>query len=282
MITESIIDRYLSSRLGDYDRRGKQIRFDCPHCDDGNKKNLEINIDKNMFNCWSCGYSGSMRKLMTDYSIDNTWRLLPEFKVNYEKIEVEEKIINYPQNTVPVHLNKNAFTYLTVERGLNPVDIKQRSISYVFDQSEIYYNHICYPFFDDGKLVGACLQNLDTKKYRNLTKLDFIPYREFINSNYPITLTEGNVDALSSINAIPMLGTKINKATKDFLIGKNVILAVDNTIDIVHFTDLVKELVYVKQLSIFDLKEYEDMNDYAVKDQNGFLDEYRKCYKEFE
>lgn len=282
MVTESIIDRYLSTRLGDYDRRGQQIRYDCPHCDEGNKKNLEINLGRNMFNCWSCGYSGSIRKLLTNYAIDETWRNLLEFKINYEQVDTELKIINYPQNTIPVHLNVAVYDYLINVRKLDKAELKRRNVSYVFDQNETYFNHICFPFFEEGKLVGACLQNFETKKYRNLSKLDFIPYKEFINDKYPITVTEGNADAISSINAIPLLGTKINKAIEEYLSNKNVILAVDNTIDINHLTEIMNSLISVRQLSLFDLKEYEDMNDYAVKDINGFLEEYRKCYKEFE
>jgi hypothetical protein len=38
-----------------------QVSWNCPVCDEGgNKGNLEVNIEKSLFHCWSCGdYEGT-------------------------------------------------------------------------------------------------------------------------------------------------------------------------------------------------------------------------------
>ena len=44
--------------LGSYYHEGKkQLMFHCPKCEH-RKKKLSVNVEKNMFKCWVCGFSG--------------------------------------------------------------------------------------------------------------------------------------------------------------------------------------------------------------------------------
>lgn len=281
MITRNLLNKYLDKSLGEAKYTHQGLKHNCPKCDSGNKYNLEININDNMFNCWSCRYSGIIRKLLEDYAIDTSWNKLPEFKI--ERVvhdELEEKQINYPTETIPFYLHKPAYDYLVFERGLDKEELKKRKVSYVYSENEIYYNHLCFPFYEDGKLVGACLQNLSNKRYRNLGKLNFVPYKEFINIYYPIIITEGVYDSIPSPNSIPLLRTEINKEILNFIENKDIILCTDNTLDINQYTNLIKQIdkANVKSLTLFDLGEYKDMNEYYNENTLKYYAEIKNCY----
>lgn len=283
MITRQLLETYLTIRLGEPKFSFQGLRYNCPKCDAGAKYNLEINIDRNIFNCWSCHYSGIIRKLFEDYATDLSWKSLSEFKFVGKNLGdvVQEKHINFPKETIPFYLNREINDYLINERGMKKNDLVLRGVSYVYSQNETYHNHICFPFYENNNLIGACLQNFETKKYRNLGKLDYVPYKNFINDLYPIIITEGIYDALSAVNAIPLLGTEINTSIIKYLNGKDVIIAFDNTIDLDHFMDQLKKFdkLNLKSLIIFDLGEYKDMNEFYKKDNEKFLSELKNCYK---
>lgn len=283
MINRNILTKYLLKSLGELKHSHQGLKANCPKCDVGNKYNLEINIDGNMFNCWSCRYSGIIRKLMEDYAVDTSWFSLPEFRVEkIEHDEVEEKQLNYPTDTIPFYLHKPAYDYLVLERGLDKKELIRRGVSYVYSKEETYYNHLCFPFYEDGRLVGACLQNLGNKRYRNLGKLNFVPYKEFINTFYPIIITEGVYDAIPSPNGIPLLRTEINKEILNFIEGKDVILCTDNTLEIEQYSRLIKQIndAGCKSLVLFDMGEYKDMNEYYNEDTLKFYSEIKSCYKQ--
>lgn len=280
MVTRKLLERYLSGKLGDPKFTHQGLKYNCPVCDEGGKFNLEINMDRNIFNCWGCRYSGLIRKLLQEHATDTSWKNISEFKIVVEESEQVEQI-NYPTETIPFYLNKDVTNYLVNERGIDRLELIRRGAAYVYSTNETYHNHICFPFYEDGRLVGACLQNFQNKKYRNLGKLTFVPYKSFINVSYPIVITEGVYDALSGVNAIPMLRTEINKATLSFLRDKDVILAVDNTVDLQQYASLIKQLdkANVGNLTLFDMNVYKDMNEYYLKDKKSFIKELNACFK---
>jgi hypothetical protein len=283
MLTRSLIDRYLEPQLGDHKNSRQGLMYCCPKCDEGNKYNLEVNLDRKIFNCWSCRYSGVIQKLLREHSADPSWRNLPEFRESEEHTsEDQEKPINYPTETIPIHLNEEVKHYLVEERGMDLRELTRRGVSFCYSENEQYHNHICFPFYKEGRLVGACLQNFATKKYRNLGKFDFVPWEEFVNPAYPVTIAEGAYDGLSGINSILLRGTEIYKAILQYIRGKDVILAVDNKFDMDHFLKILEQIKYAepRALSIFDLKEYDDLNHFYVNDKKGFFAEYRQCFND--
>jgi len=289
MMTREVLKQYLNSNLGDaiYTRQG--LKYNCPKpgCDQGDKFNLEINIDRNIFNCWACHYSGFIRVLMEDYANDNGWRALDCFRHQHaeaveQAVEQEEKVIALPQKMASFYLHKPAADYLIGERGMRKSDLVKRRVQYCYGEDEIYYNNIVFPFYEDGRLVGACLQDLKTKRYRNLGRLNFVPYKEFIDVDYPIVLGEGIYDVLPTGNGIPILNTEVNDQTVDFLRERRVVLGLDNTIDMDHFARQIDKLMNggVGSLVILNLYQYKDMNEFYCKDKPAFLYELNKCFDE--
>lgn len=281
MLTREVIQKYLEEKLGHAKFSRQGLKFNCPKCDAGDKYNLEVNIDRNIFNCWSCRYSGILRRLFSNYAVDRSWKQIPELK--YEKKEEEEqtKTLNYPTNTIAFYSHGEAVDYLINQRGVDRSVLIERGVEYSYSNEDTYFNHICFPFYENGRMVGACIQNLETKAYRNLGKLNFVAYKEFINPLYPITITEGAYDALVSINATPLLSTEVSKELLEFISGKDVILALDNTIELEQYTRQVKRIMDagVRKLILFDLYDYKDMNSFYLGDKKKFIDEYNQCFK---
>jgi hypothetical protein len=282
MIDEKI-RLYLEPNLGQCKKGYGQIRFCCPICDKGRKFNLEICVNEKshrykLANCWGCSLKGNIRTLLKSYATDESWRQDPDFKINFEdsySFEKNEKQaeVEFPDGTMPYFLKKEVKEYLTIERGISEKVLHERNIMYCFAKDDKLYNHIIFPFYSNGKLIGYTTQNFETKKYKNFMKLDFIAYDEFINWEYPIVLTEGIYDCLSVPNAIPLLGINLSKTLLKKLKDKKIILAVDNNTE-VPMELKIKMINKIKEWSaevttIFDLGEYKDLNDFHQKDSVG-------------
>jgi len=50
----------------EYEVRSGEFRINCFRCDDATG-NLEISLDKGIFHCWKCNYSGKLVRLLKDY-----------------------------------------------------------------------------------------------------------------------------------------------------------------------------------------------------------------------
>lgn len=273
---------YLMPNLGVPKFTYNQVKFNCPHCDRGNKYNLEISTETLIFNCWSCHYSGHLSKLLREYAKNDSWKLISEFRNSYkQKIVGNTKNSNLklPDSLVPFYLNKDVEDYLVNVRKIDKNILKERKVSYVYSKEEYLYNHILFPFYDitGTILMGYSVQNFETKKYKNFGKQIFVPYIQFINTNLPICLTEGQYDCLSVPNAIPLLGTGIPKVILEFLTHKNVILAVDNTVEENYQKEIIDSL---KKYSVnfiykFNTDEYKDLNEFKQKDEANLIKKYK-------
>ena len=281
MIKRSEVEFYLNNKLGIPKITYQGLSYNCFICDHGgNKYNLEIELNNLCYHCWACNDSGHLGKLLNKYAIDNTWRNLSDFKDKKILKNNKEKIIEFPSSIINFYQNKQVLNYLIEERRIKKELLKERKVGFIFDQSDRYYNNIYFPFYENGKQVGACFHNINNKKYKNLGKLDYIPYLDFINNKYPITICEGIYDALSGINCIPLLGTDINDKILRFIIDKDIILAVDNTIEKSQYLNLITKInnSNVKSLILFDMGEYKDFNEYIINDKENFIKEYNQCY----
>jgi len=273
---------YLMPNLGVPKFTYNQVKFNCPKCDKGNKYNLEISTDTLIFNCWSCHYSGYITKILREYAKNDSWKLISEFRDSYKQ-KISGKVTNshlkLPDSIVPFYFKKEVEDYLVNIRKIDKEVLKDRKVSYVYSEEEPLYNHIIFPYYDitGTILTGYSVQNFETKKYKNFGKQIFVPYIQFINPNYPICLTEGGYDSLSLPNAIPLLGTGVPKAVLEFLTNKNVILALDNTVEEQYKQQIVDALKHysVNFIHIFNTGEYKDLNEFRQKDRESLIKKYK-------
>jgi len=280
---KEVIKEYLKDNLGKPKEHFHQLRFCCPKCDIGSKYNLEINCNKNsskflVSSCWSCRYGG-IKNILSEYAKNDSWKLLDEFKNNNNSktLQIEDNInqsLSLPKNLISFHLIDDVLEYLTIERQIPESLLLERKVVYVFDKDDKLHDHIIFPFYQDSNLLGYCALNFTTRKYRNYGKLDYVPYKEFIDINYPIIITEGVFDSLSVVNAIPCLNTKPNKAILEFCSNKDIIFGFDSTIEKEVLERNKQDFLYngVRSILPFDLENYKDLNLLKVKDCNKLRD----------
>jgi twinkle protein len=135
------------------DVRGKssgEIKTVCPQCSHTRKKRsypcLNVNIDKGMYNCWHCGWSGSIGK-------GNYMKPYASGTKNYRKPEFKAQL-----------LTENGMSYLE-ERGITPEVAARNQISMMkkyMPQREEEVMCIAFPFIKHGEIVNV--------KYRDKNK----------------------------------------------------------------------------------------------------------------
>lgn len=279
MDLDSVLLTYLVPVLGPYVKTYQNRKFDCPICDAGNKKNLEVHIDNRTAHCWSCGYKGYITKLLREYATNDGWKQLTDFQVTTRINNSTKKELQIPKGIVPFYLNKEVENYLTQERCLSRSLLIKRKVGYVYDEEDRLYNNIIFPFYDveGSELLGFSVHNLSTKKYKNYGSRTFVPYIEFLNPNYPIVLTEGIYDALSIPNSIPLLGTDISETILIYCSNKNIILAVDNQVSERKINFLISQLkeYNINLLYRFNTREYKDLNEMKQKDPVLLKEKYK-------
>lgn len=267
MFTElTNIATLLESFLGD-SKKGigddTQMQFNCPMCasekgmfkGDG-KYNLEVNIKKNVFKCWSCGdthnMSGRISKLIRMFGNEN---ILNEYKrelyqirqsklyeLKFLKTDFNDEDDEYEYLSLPDgfrRLSKDdafaseAYAYLR-SRGINDHIIEKHRIGYTPKtvKDGFLKERIFIPSYDStGSLsywVGRDYRKKTRRfKYANpdsdfIKKTDIVFNEGLVNWFEDITLVEGPFDHIVVPNSIPLLGKVVKKgyAVYDTLMSK--------------------------------------------------------------
>ncbi len=278
--------KILTNVLGNFYREGQyQLLFYCPKCEHHRKK-LSINIEKNVFKCWVCDYSGRniyrlIRKYGT-YSDKKQWsRISQQVEIQdfsdelFSTPEKEIENLDLPEEFVSL-VNKKLPTtsiypmnYLR-SRGLTKEDVVRWKVGYC--STGTYENRVIFPSFDlAGKLNYFVARSYidDWKRYCNPpTKNDIIFNHLYLDFSKPITIVEGVFDAVKSgKNSVPLLGSTLNEnSTLLSEIIKNnttVYLALDS--DARKKTEKLIDLLlrYDVELHVIDLQntQYEDVGE---------------------
>ena len=279
MIEREEIYKYLEPKLGQSKYTSQGLNFCCPtkNCDlTKTKYNLEISLNKEIFHCWACHYSGTIRKLFEDHAIIDGWQHLFKNKVSIKKVE-EKKDIVLPEcfNYNLSDIVKDYFKTRKIDSHL----LKERKVKALKIEDEY---SIIFPFYEDKELKNYVTLNLKTGKYKNAATTNYVPYKEYINPFFPIILTEGVFDALSVPNAIPLLGTLIQSKVFEFCLDKNIILAFDSDVGIEKVEEATKKLLFNGAKSVYVFKhQYKDLNEYKIKDEKELKEKIKEIYKSY-
>lgn len=223
--------KLLKNALGRCWSNGQEHLFHCPKCEHYKQK-LSINIEKGVFKCWICDYSGTkisplIRQFApTHYS---EWRQLSgEVDISkYEDIFSEKEseipqVIELPENFQTLtgkktRLKQRAIKYLH-SRGFNNKDILTWKIG--FCNYGEYQNRIIVPSFDSEGNVNFFIARSytdDWAKYKNPQASKDIIFNDLnIDWDDDVTLVEGVFDAMKCQNAIPLLGSTLRENSKLF------------------------------------------------------------------
>lgn len=234
-----------------YNEDTNQIAYDCPACSEDcdmpmgdGKGNLEINFDKNVFNCWKCQeinrMSGKIPALLKRFASKNE---IKKFKLlkpeaydptiivtsnDYDEIPV---VVSLPQEykklancTLKDYKYTQALEYLK-KRGITDKIIDNFDIGYC--STGDYFNRIIIPSYDINKninyFVARWFDSAPTKiKYLNpdVEKLKIIFNEYKINWDATIYLVEGATDHIVVPNSIPLLGKVISEKLFELLYTK--------------------------------------------------------------
>ena len=281
---KELLECFLSGSKKDLDE-SYQLQFSCPRCvetkgpSEVRKYNLEVNLKKGVFNCWSCGQyddemHGSILKLIKLYGNDS---ILKEYKdtvyslkqsklyelsfdandFNIELNTIESEEVELPTNFRPFVLNgrndKKALNYL-MERGITWDIINKYHLGYTtYDNSQKQLSsRIIIPSFNEyGELnywTGRDFTGIEKRqKYYNpvVERKDLIFNEQLIEWDADITLVEGPFDHIVVPNSIPLLG-KVLKT--DFKLFQTLLIRANANINIFLDADAVDDVKKIYRL----------------------------------
>jgi len=290
-----ILTQILGQPRTHYSTKG-QASWNCPVCDDGKGKgNFEVNYFKDVYQCWACGETndthGSIYKLIRLWGNKEqlkTYLLLrPDVIKKSNKLEESPKVFNgLPPGYVSFNSDnsksiyyKQAYNYITKERGITPEIIEQFNVGYTINGK--FHHRIIVPsyniegevdYFSARTYIGA------KKKYDNpeYPKEKIIFNEFFINWNEDVYLLEGALDHLVVPNSIPMLGKKMSDLLWNRLYENakaNIIIGYDpdamgnihklyNMLDGGRLKGRIKALFYKSEFDLCELHRRLSPNDF--------------------
>ena len=218
--------KLLKKALGHCWTNEEEHQFHCPKCNH-HKLKLSVNIDKGVFKCWICDYSGTkisplIRRFAPSYYAD--WRLL-EGEIDLDKydtifadeVEAPPQIIDLPENFQTLtgkktRLKQKPLNYL-YSRGFTDTDILNWKIGFC-DFGE-YQDRVIVPSFDSQGNVSFFIARSytdDWMKYRNPKVSKDIIFNDLnVDWDNDVILVEGVFDAMKCKNAIPLLGSTLRE-----------------------------------------------------------------------
>ena len=218
--------KLLKKALGHCWTNEEEHQFHCPKCNH-HKLKLSVNIDKGVFKCWICDYSGTkisplIRRFAPSYYAD--WRLL-EGEIDLDKydtifadeVELPPQIIDLPENFQTLtgkktRLKQKPLNYL-YSRGFTDTDILNWKIGFC-DFGE-YQDRVIVPSFDSEGNVSFFIARSytdDWMKYRNPKVSKDIIFNDLnVDWDNDVILVEGVFDAMKCKNAIPLLGSTLRE-----------------------------------------------------------------------
>ena len=227
--------RVLRGVLGDFRITGSERLFHCPACKNSKNK-LSINIEKDKFQCWHCGYAGrSLYRIIRRFGSflhQRKWReFIPdldlsrfeEFLQGKEDNEWEQ-VVDLPEDYVFLGNKGLPMSSLEprrylAERGITMDDILFWKIGYCANGP--YGRRIVIPSFNsngDPNYFIARSYKGDWMKYKNPKVSKDIIFNElYVDFDEDLVLVEGVFDAIKAgENAVPILGSTLNEEGKLF------------------------------------------------------------------
>ena len=271
--------KILESFLGRCYKSGEEHLFKCPRCRHSKNK-LSINVNKGVYKCWICDYSGlKLEKLVRRYSdrtdyqrwLDLTNTVdIASFDSLFEQVEVKSiKSVELPESFQTLCTDyryelKKPLRYLK-SRGVSNEDILKWRVG--FCSSGAYADRIIIPSFDDsGELNYFIARSYSGQypKYKNPpVSKDFVFNGLMLDWESPVTLVEGAFDAIIADNSIPLLGSTLSERSRLFAhIVKNckeVYLALDSDASYKELKIMKKLMEYGIMVYKIDTSGYEDV-----------------------
>ena len=203
-----------------------ELLFQCPKCNH-EKLKMSVNVEKNAFKCWVCGFSGNkISYLIKRYAPEHytEWSSIAEeidlsqyefiFREDHEE---SPQVIKFPEEFKTLTGRKTgdklkALKYL-YSRDITDLDILKWKIGFC-DFGE-YAGRVIVPSFSTkGQLNYFIARSYtdDFMKYKNPRVSKDVVFNDLnIDWDDDIVIVEGAFDAIKHKNTIPLLGSTLRE-----------------------------------------------------------------------
>ena len=284
-----IISEFLGEPKKVYENTS-QVSWNCPVCDEGgNKGNLEVNIEKSLFHCWSCGdyegTHGSLGKLFDKFGNKKQKKLYqvlkPETIIKREKkkktLKLPDRFTQFKDSSKIYPIRRQAMNYLN-GRGITDDMIERYGIG--FCDNGDHAGRIVIPSYNKkGELnyyIARSWDPMSRAKYKNpeAEKDKIIFWENLIDWNKDIFLVEGAFDGLFLDNVIPMLGKHMSELLFETIYmnaKSNIIICLDadawqNAVKLYHELNGGELWGRIKLVKLPDNKDIADLRG-EIKDE---------------
>jgi len=188
-----------------------EFLIQCPYCNDHPTHNhCYVNIKKSVFNCFYCGESGTLKKLLKDFGDDEKVKTIRrrhgvKERQKHKEISIDEFNRFNPVTGANGTNDLLALKYLE-NRGLRPFEIRNYDIRYA--SSGKYFGRVIIPIYEEGDLVCFIARSFldmiepkylfpkhgETKLTTNEALFGYEKSRDYWSSNHVIV--EGVFDAI--------------------------------------------------------------------------------------
>ena len=288
-----IISEFLGEPKKVYENTS-QVSWNCPVCDEGgNKGNLEVNIEKSVFHCWSCGdyegTHGSLGKLFDKFGNKKQKKLYevlkPETIVKRERkkktLKLPDRFTQFKDSSKVYPIRRQAMNYLN-SRGITDDMIERYGIG--FCDNGDHAGRIVIPSYNKkGELnyyIARSWDPMSRAKYKNpeAEKDKIIFWENLIDWNKDIFLVEGAFDGLFLDNAIPMLGKHMSELLFETIYKKakgNITICLDedawnNSVKLYHELNGGELWGRIKLVKLPDDKDIADLRG-EIKDEYYYI-----------
>lgn len=281
--------RILRDILGSNYKIKNEFLFFCPKCKH-HKRKLSLNLEKNVFKCWVCDFSGkTIQRLVRKYGNRKQyleWRELAGLvditsfseQLFIEKEEAKERLVELPDEFVS--LTKKSLPYDSLypknylkSRNITIKDIARWKIGYC--SSGPFKDRIIIPSFGISGhcnyFIARTYQN-NWRKYLNPSvSRDIIFNHLYLDFDNDLVIVEGVFDAIvAGPNAVPLLGSTLRVGSKLFqeIVNNDtpVYLALDTDAEkkIKHLIKNFKE--YDIEIHQIDISPYDDVGEMSKEE----------------
>ena len=221
--------------LGYCSRTNDEYLFKCPKCDH-HKRKFSVNLEKNVFKCWICDYSGrSIRRVVRRFGSFKDRQAWDETEDRVDinefydlfsenKEEETEQFVDLPNEFVSLangtdnHASRIPLKYL-YDRGITKKDILQWKIGYC--PTGKFGGRVVVPSFSlcgrANYFVARSYKRGGYKYMNPQASRDIVFNHLYLDFDEDLTIVEGVFDAIiAGPNAVPVLGSTLNEESPLF------------------------------------------------------------------
>lgn len=179
-------------------RKGK-IKVFCPNCrsqrHDKRDKSLSVDLDKQVWNCHYCGWSGHLEHTEEE---KERWKQQQSW-YNPSQLRREKPVYKKPKPRQTDPMSEKALAWFA-GRGISAATLQAMKVTEGLEfmpQNNAQSNTVQFNYYKDGELVNTKFRTGD-KKFKMVSGAELLPYNlDGIKGTKECIITEGEMDALS-------------------------------------------------------------------------------------